>query len=57
MDNVLYANNTCQDVRDFHEVILEAIKNSGVFPDDYTDIFQLIKTPDGSYVEWVLEFK
>ena len=50
-----YMNNTSQDVRDFHTVIIEATKNNGVFADDYADIFQLIRTPEGSCAEWILE--
>jgi hypothetical protein len=56
MNKVLYVNNSDQDIRDFHGVILEAIKNDGVFSEDYVDIFQLARTPEGSYAEWILDF-
>ena len=52
----IYANNTGQDIREFEPVILEAIKNNGTFPDDYADIFVLTKTPEGSAVDWILNF-
>jgi hypothetical protein len=55
MSKYLYINNTNQDVRAFHSVIVEAIENGGVFGEDYADIFQLRKTPEGSRCEWVLE--
>jgi hypothetical protein len=51
----LYINNTNQDIRAFHLVIVEAIKNCGVFREDYADIFNLRKTPEGSACEWALE--
>jgi len=53
---IAYGNNTNKDVRAFHSVILEAIANGGVFGEDYSDIFVLTKTPDGSAVEYVLDF-
>jgi hypothetical protein len=55
MSKYLYVNNTNQDVRAFHSVIVEAIENDGVFGEDYVDIFKLRKTPAGSRFEWVLE--
>lgn len=51
-----YANATCKDVRDFHPVIMEAIESGGKFGEDYADIFKLTKTPEGSAVDYVLDF-
>ena len=53
---IAYGNNTNKDVSDFHSVILEAIANGGEFGEDYADIFTLTKTPEGSAVEYVLNF-
>lgn len=53
---MLYMNNTNKDVSGFHSVILAAIANGGEFGDDYADIFTLTKTPEGSAVEYVLNF-
>ena len=50
-----YCNNTNQDVRVFHQVIVAAIENDGVFGEDYADVFKLRKNPEGSYCAWVLE--
>ena len=55
MSKYLYINNTKQDICAFHSVIVEAIKNGGVFGEDYADIFKLRKTPAGSRCEWALE--
>ena len=51
-----YANNTNSDVSGLHSVIMEAIANGGEFGEDYADIFTLTKTPEGSAVEYVLNF-
>ncbi len=51
-----YMNNSTADVSKFHSVIMEAIKNGGVFDEDFADIFKLTKTPAGSSVEYVLSF-
>lgn len=51
-----YMNNTNQDVSDFHSAIINAINNGGKFDDDLSDIFTLTKTPEGSAVEYVLNF-
>lgn len=53
---ICYANLTGQDIRPIHSVIMEAIRNNGVFDEDYADIFKLTKTPKGSAVDWVLDF-
>lgn len=52
----VYIDNTCSDTRMFHNAIMEAIKNGGVFNDDLSDIFKLVKTPEGSAAEYRLEF-
>lgn len=44
------------DVSQYHQVILDAIKNDGVFNSDFDDIFVLRKTPPGSKCEWALDF-
>ena len=46
-----YANNTNQDVSDFHAAIVAAMNNGGMFDDDLSDIFELTKTPEGSAVD------
>ena len=51
-----YMNNTNKDVTDFHSVIMEAIANGGEFSEDYADIFTLTKAPEGSAVEYILNF-
>lgn len=51
-----YVNNTNQDVSGFHSVIMDAIANGGEFGEDYADVFTLIKTPEGSAAEYVLDF-
>ena len=51
-----YANITNKDISDFHSVIVAAIKNGGVFDEDFADIFKLTKTPEGSAVDYVLDF-
>lgn len=51
-----YMNNANADVSKFHSVIMDAIKNGGVFDEDFADIFTLTKTPEGSAVEYVLDF-
>ena len=60
VDNVkkpcLYLNNTNADLRQLHAVIVEAIKNNGIFTEDFADIFVLTKTPENSACEWVLNF-
>lgn len=56
MTKHVYLNNTCTDVTMAHGAIMEAIKNGGVFNDDFADIFALTKAPDGSAVEYVLDF-
>ncbi len=53
----VYANNTGQDISPLHEVFIQAINNNGIFLDeDYADIFKLTKAPEGSAVEYVLDF-
>lgn len=54
--NTPYANNTCTDVQALHPAIMEAIANGGTFDDDLADIFVLVKTTEGSAVEYVLNF-
>jgi hypothetical protein len=51
-----YANSTNKDISGFHSVIVAAIKNGGVFDEDFSDIFKLTKTPEGSAVAYVLDF-
>ena len=51
-----YANNTNQDVSDFHAAIVAAMNNGGMFDDDLSDIFELTKTQEGSAVDYVLNF-
>ena len=51
-----YANNTGADVTAFHSVIVEAIVNGGAFGPDFSDIFTLTATPDGSACAFVLDF-
>ena len=51
-----YMNNTNADVTMAHQAIMGAIANGGVFGEDYSDIFTLKKTPEGSDAEYVLEF-
>jgi hypothetical protein len=51
-----YANNTNVDVSMFHSIIVEAINNGGVFGPDFSDIFALTKTPNGSAVKYILDF-
>ena len=53
---IAYMNNTGSDVREFDTVIMAAIANGGKFEEDYADIFTLTKTPEGSAVEYVLNF-
>ena len=48
--------NTGSFITNFHEVIMAAIANGGVFDEDYADIFVLTKTPEGSRCEYVLNF-
>ena len=56
MTPYLYIVNAKGDVSAYHSVIVEAIKNGGVFGEDFADIFTLTKTPDGSAAEYVLDF-
>ncbi len=56
MAKFVYANNTGADVTLAHHEIMQAIKNNGVFSEDYADIFVLTKTPDGAHAEYVLDF-
>lgn len=49
-----YINNTNYDTRMFEPIILEAMKNGGIFDDDYSDIFVLSKTPAGSLYDYSL---
>ena len=51
-----YANNTNADVSKMHSVIVAAIENDGQFDEDFSDIFKLTKTPDGSAVSYILDF-
>lgn len=51
-----YCNATCKDMRAFHEVIMAAVNNGGVFDEDFADIFVLRPTPDGSLSKYVLDF-
>lgn len=44
------------DVSPYHAVIMAAIKNGGVFDEDFADIFKLTKTPEGSACEYILTF-
>lgn len=50
-----YINNTNEDVSAFHKKIMEAIENNGVFDDDFSDVFKLTKTPEGSKVDYSLD--
>ena len=52
----VYMNNTNADTTAAHAAIMAAIANGGVFGEDYSDIFTLKKTPEGSDAEYVLEF-
>ena len=51
-----YVNNTGSDVTVAHQAIMLAIKNNGVFDEDFADVFTLTKTPDGSDAEYALSF-
>lgn len=51
-----YVDNTGKDTREFHAVIMKAIANGGTFDEDFSDIFVLTKTPEGSAAEYVLDF-
>jgi len=50
-----YTNATGTRMYEFHTVVLEAIANGGVFPEEYADVFQLTRNPEGSATEWRLE--
>lgn len=50
-----YINNTNQNVSKFDAIILKAMDNSGIFDDDFADIFTLTKTPDGSKYDYALD--
>lgn len=52
----IYMVNVPGDVSAYHSVILEAIANGGTFDEDFADIFTLTKTPEGSAVDYVLNF-
>lgn len=61
MSNSLYIDNTQQDFASsqmFHPVVVAAIKNNGVFDDDFSDLFSLTNlgpiNDDGSNC-WVLD--
>ena len=56
VNKINYMNNTNMDVFGFHSIIMAAIANGGEFGEDYADIFTLTKTPEGSSVEYVLDF-
>lgn len=51
-----YVNCTNTNIAEFHSVIMAAIKNGGVFGEDFADIFVLKKTPEGSAAQYVLEW-
>ncbi len=51
-----YAVNVNRDVGYLHEVIMEAIANGGEFDEDFSDIFVLTKTPEGSAADYVLNW-
>jgi len=51
-----YIDNTGADIRSFHSVIMTAIANGGVFEEDFSDIFVLVKTPAGSAASFALYF-
>lgn len=54
---IAYMNNTTADVTGFvHAAVLAAIANGGEFGEDFADVFTLTKTPEGSAVEYVLNF-
>jgi hypothetical protein len=52
----LYIDNTGSDTRAFHDAIVAATKNGGVFDEDLADIFVLTKCPEGSACEYALNF-
>jgi len=52
----IYMNSTRSDVSVFHGAIVAAAKNGGTFTEELADIFTLTKTPEGSAVDYVLDF-
>ena len=54
--NTTYMINANADIAAYHQVIIAAIKNDGVFSEDFADIFTLTKTPEGSAVAYILDF-
>lgn len=51
-----YMDATKTDTRMYRSVIMAAIENGGKFNEDFADIFVLTKTPEGSAVDYVLNF-
>ena len=55
----LYANN-CGDlgsVNLVHKIVVNAIKkDNGKLPEEFSDMFTLTKAPEGSAVDWVLNW-
>jgi hypothetical protein len=56
MKTIAYINNTNVDVVILHKIIMEAIENNGTFTSEYSDMFKLVKTPEGSYAQYALYF-
>lgn len=54
--NISYVNRTRTDTDAFHGVIVEAMRNDGVFPEEYADIFTLTPNPEGIRCAWILDF-
>ena len=43
-----YIDNTGVISRDFHQMIMKAIENGGVLPEELADMITLTKCPEGS---------
>lgn len=41
MKNIIYANNTGEDVSMFHSVFVDCVKNAKALPEEISDIFTL----------------
>ena len=51
-----YGNATGKELRIYHDIIMAAIARGGEFDEDFSDIFTLTKTPEGSRVAYVLDW-
>lgn len=60
--DILIVNATGADVSDFHEVVIEAIRNGGQFGEDFSDVFSLRRTDKNERANlegrqaWILDF-